>query len=113
MRLRNVTPFDFRGLQIRDLTRESVPSASVAQIEVAPGIAHSKAKSIKSDKLYLCVDGTLIFMVDGKRIEVEPTDLLVIQKNEWFEYGNESSKTATLLLIHIPPFDLESEVFQD
>ena len=43
----SVIPFDFAGLQIRDLTSNSLPSASVAQIEVAPGAAHPKAKSTK------------------------------------------------------------------
>ena len=110
-RLQNVTPFDFSGLQIRDPALESLTSGSVAHIEVAPGASHPKAKSTKSDKLYICIDGSLAFTVDGNRVDVEPIDLLVIQKNEWFEYENVGSKQATVLLIHIPPFDLESEVF--
>ena len=43
----SVIPFDFAGLQIRDLTSNSLPSASVAQIEAAPGAVYPKAKSTK------------------------------------------------------------------
>ena len=110
-RLQNVTPIDFMGLLIRDPALESMPSASVAHIEVAPGVSHPRAKSTMSDKLYICIDGSLAFTVAGRRVEVEPTDLLVIQTNEWFEYENVGTKIATILLIHVPPFDLESEVF--
>ena len=109
----SVIPFDFAGLQIRDLTSNSLPSASVAQIEVAPGAAHPKAKSTRSDKLYFCVEGTVIFACDGKCVPLEPMDLLVVRKNEWFEYHNESTRAAKLLLVHVTPFDLESEIFVD
>ena len=108
-----VTPFDFGGLQIRELTSKSLTSASVAQIEVAPSATHAKAKSIRSDKLYLCVAGTVTFANDRQQIQLEPMDVLLIEKNEWFQYHNSSSTTAILFLIHIPPFDLGSEVFED
>ena len=110
-KLQNVTPFDFRGLLIRDPALEAVSSASVAHIVVAPGVSHPKARSTKSDKFYVCIDGSLAFTVDSHRVDVEPTDLLVIQRNEWFEYENVGTKAATFLLIHVPPFDLESEEF--
>ena len=38
-------------------------------------------------------------------------DLVVVERDEWFEYKNISDKTATVLLVHVPPFDLGSEVF--
>ena len=110
-RLQNVTPFDFAGLLIRDPDLASIASASVAHIEVAPGVSHPKAKSTVSDKIYICIDGSLVFTVGDTRIEIQPIDLLVIQKEEWFEYKNVGSDTATVLLIHVPPFDLGGEVF--
>ena len=111
VKLRNVTPLDFRGLAIRDAALASLSSASVALIDVPPGASHPRAKSTESDKLYVCVSGALAFTVDGARIEMEPTDLLVIPKGEWFEYENQGDAAATLLLVHVPPFNLESEVF--
>ena len=55
--------------------------------------------------------GSLEFVVDGERVEIEPVDLLVIERGEWFEYRNRSAKAAAVLLVHVPPFDLGSEVF--
>ena len=111
VRPRDVTPFEFGGLLIRDLTSESLDSASLAQINLAPGIAHPRAKSVRSDKLYVCIEGTVAFSTDSGSVRLEPMDLLVIRKNEWFEYRNGSGEPAVLLLVHAPSFELESEVF--
>ena len=111
VRSKDVASFRFGGLRIRDLTAQSLSSASIASVEVAPGVAHDMAKSTKSDKFYACVTGKVVFEVNKKRIELAPLDLLVIQRNEWFAYRNEGEQTATLLLVHVPPFEMESEVF--
>ena len=110
-KLRNVTPVDFMGLAIRDPAPASLTSASIALIDVPPRVSHPRAKSAESDKLYVCISGALAFTVDGARIEMEPADLLVVPKGEWFEYENQGDAAATLLLVHVPPFNLESEMF--
>lgn len=107
----DVDQFDFGGLLISDFTAGSGLSASVAQVVVPPGAAHPKAKSLKSDKYYLCNSGSVDFICEGTEVRVVPSTLLVIPANEWFEYRNDTSETAELLLIHVPPFDLNSEVF--
>lgn len=109
----NVAPFDFRGLRIWDLTPENLDSASVAEVEVRPGSKHEMARSRKSDKLYICTEGTVSFHVKDEDIELAARDLLVIRKNEWFNYSNDTGNTARLTLIHVPPFDLESEEFRE
>ena len=113
VRSRDVASFRFGGLQIRDLTAQTFPSASIACVEVAPGVAHDMAKSTKSDKFYVCIAGNVVFEVNEERIELGPLDLLVVEQDEWFAYRNESEETATLLLVHVPPFELESEVFRE
>ena len=40
-------------------------------------------------------------------------DLLFIPKNEWFDYRNDQEETARLLLMHIPPFEIEAEEFAE
>ena len=91
----NVTPFEFQGLEIRDFTGTLLDGASFAQIMVPQGAAHPKAKSTRSDKLYVGIDGVVLFSVEGKPVSLEPTDLLVIHKGEWFEYHNASDSGAT------------------
>ena len=100
------TPFDFGGIQIRDYTSGLLDGASVAQIIVPQGAAHRKAKSTRSDKLYVGIDGTVTFSVKGKPVALEPMDLLVVEKDEWFEYWNASDNIAVLLLVHVPSFDV-------
>ena len=84
----DVASFRFGGLRIRDLTAQSLSSASVACVEVAPGVAHDMAKSTKSDKFYVCIAGHVVFEVNKQRIELRPLDLLVVQRDEWFAYRN-------------------------
>ena len=106
-----VEQFDFGGLLITDFTAGTSLSASLAQIEVPPGAVHAKAKSTKCDKYYFCTAGSVVFTCEGQQVQLVASSLLVIPANEWFEYRNETSETARLLLVHVPPFDLDTEVF--
>ncbi len=108
---RSIVPFDFYGLQIRELTPDSLKTASVAEIEIVPGAKHDTARSIKSDKIYICTEGKVRFIVDKKPVVLKPTDLLFIEKGKWFSYSSGSTKTSRVILIHIPPFDGENEQF--
>ncbi len=108
-----VTPFNFMGLQIRELTPDGLVSASVAEVEIAPGAKHETARSIRSDKLYVCVEGGISFRVEARDIKLEPRDVLLIRRGEWFSYHNENDTVSGVILIHIPPFDPASEEFRN
>ena len=110
---KNIKPFDFRGLQIRELTQEKLSSASIAEIEVPVYGKHPTARSIKSDKLYLCIGGSVTFNCDNRKIKLTPKDVLVIPKGEWFSYQNKGISTARLILVHVPPFSLDYEEFRE
>ena len=103
--------FDFDGLCIRELTPRSLQSASIATIDVPPGVRHRTARSRKSDKHYVCLAGRLSFVVQDREITLDSLDVLHIPTHAWFSYCNKGEKTARLLLLHIPPFDLDSEKF--
>ena len=107
------TPFDFDGLQIRELTPEGLQEASVAEVEVAPGVSHKLARSTKSDKLYVCIAGSVTFWEGDKKLQLGVGDLVLIRTGEWFKYENETEEVARLILVHIPPFDLQCEEFRD
>ena len=108
---KNIIPFDWQGLQIRELTPTDIEFASIAEIEVPAGNKHPIARSTKSNKLYICIEGTFVFHLEKRELILEPKDILVIRKNEWFDYQNRGSRTGRLFLIHFPPFDLEREEF--
>lgn len=109
----DTVPFDFQGLLIRELTPERMESASVTEVEVAPGTRHQTARSTNSDKIYVCVEGTVFFRVSRQNVSLEPRDVLLVRKDEWFDYHNDTANTARLILVHVPPFDLASEEFRD
>ena len=113
VRSKDAGSFRFGDLHITDLTARALSSASIAHVEVSPGVAHDLAKSTKSDKFYVCITGNVVFEVNEQRIELGPLDLLIVERDEWFAYRNEGGQSATLLLVHVPPFDLESEVFRE
>ena len=110
---RNLTPFNFNGLKIKELTPDDLTSASVAEVEINPGVKHETARSLKSDKIYICIEGEIKFRVESEYISMEPGDLLFIRRGEWFSYQNDKGNVARAILIHVPPFDLESEQFRD
>jgi len=109
----NLAPYDFKGLKIKELTPDDLTSASVAEVEINPGVKHKMARSLKSDKIYICIEGEIAFHVESEYIRMEPGDLLFIQRDEWFSYQNDKDNISRVILVHVPPFDLESEQFRD
>ena len=108
---KDALPFDFDGLSIRELTPASLQTASIATIDVPAGARHRTARSSRSDKLYVCLEGLVSFVVQDRETTLGELDVLHIAANEWFSYSNESGKPARLLLVHVPSFDLSSEEF--
>ena len=103
----SVEPFEFYGLEIRDLTKGIESGGSVALIDVGSGVAHPPARSSRCEKIYICLAGLVEFQVNSEKCLLAEGDLLTIQPNEWFRYV--AAEGARLLLVHVPPFDLDSE----
>jgi mannose-6-phosphate isomerase-like protein (cupin superfamily) len=109
----SVESIDFKGLEIKDYTAGLNISSSIAEITVPPGTIHPRTYSEKSDKYYYMVTGILQFTVEDESCRLASGDVCIISKNKRFSYRNDSPNTAKVILIHTPPFDLESEVFED
>jgi mannose-6-phosphate isomerase-like protein (cupin superfamily) len=114
MKLRNssLAPIDFEGLKIIGYTSARDLSSSMAEITVPTGIKHRKAYSKRSDKYYYVVAGQLEFTVDEESFDLASGDVCVVLKGQRFSYQNDSGKTAKLILVHTPSFDLDYEVFE-
>ena len=102
---------DFNGLRIFDYTAGRSLAASVATVEVAPRARHAEAWSRRSDKYYVVGSGEIRFVLDGEPHLMKSGDFCYVKQGRRFSYSNESSEPATLVLIHIPSFDLSEEVF--
>lgn len=111
IRRSNVEPFAFGDLQIWDYKLEREQSASVALVQIKPTAAHGRARSGRSDKYYYVLGGLVEFEVGEITYWLAQGDLLIIPKGEWFDYRNGGAEPATLLLIHVPPFQLDAEEF--
>jgi mannose-6-phosphate isomerase-like protein (cupin superfamily) len=103
--------FDFYGLTICELTPDAMTRASVAEILVPSGAAHPQARSVKSDKLYVGLSGTVDFDLEDGGVRLAAGDTLAIACGRWFAYANHTDEDARLLLVHVPPFDLDAEEF--
>ena len=102
-------PFSFYDLIIRELSPQGYETLSVAEVRVPPGAVHPKGRSTKSDKLYICIGGTVTFDLNGESKLLTPLDVLLIPVSEWFTYRNDASVESRLLLVHTPPFEIASE----
>ncbi len=110
---KDVKPFDFGGLKIRELTPRDLSEAPIAEIEVAPGCSHKRGRSNKSGKINFCFQGAVSYRVEGQNVALDNQDLLLIPNNEWFDYRSDKEETARLLLLHLPPFEIEAEEFAE
>ena len=107
----SISPLNFDGLRIFDYTADQSLRASVALIEVEPGVRHKKAWSRRSDKYYLVLVGEITFVLDDVEHSLAAGDFCIVKQGHQFSYVNLSSEPATLALVHAPSFDLNQEVF--
>lgn len=113
VRKSEAVPIEFEGLRIFDFTSDKALSSSFAMIEVPSGSEHAMARSKRSDKYYLVVDGSIKFTLESEEVDLDKGDFCFVRQGEKFGYRNTGAADALLVLAHTPSFDLESEVFID
>jgi mannose-6-phosphate isomerase-like protein (cupin superfamily) len=107
----SIEPISFDGLRIYDYTAGNDTSSSLAVIQVLPGVRHAEAWSKRSDKYYYVVAGRIRFVLKGAEYDLAAGDFCLVRQGERFWYENQTEGLTTLLLVHTPNFELESEVF--
>ena len=113
VRKEDLCAIDFEGLCIHDFTAGQALNASFAAIEVPRGASHREAWSKRSDKYYYVVSGQLHFSLNGVGLSLSQNSFVHVPKGQRFSYSNRSGGSAQLILVHVPSFDPESEVFSD
>jgi mannose-6-phosphate isomerase-like protein (cupin superfamily) len=108
IRMGEVAPFDFGGLVIRDYTAGQQLSSSIA---VPPGSIHPAAMSLRSDKYYFVVSGSVEFVHDGKACVLAAGDSCLVPLGRRFAYRNVGDEPAARCLVHTPRFDSGAELF--
>ena len=94
-----------KGLNQRKLTSENNPPAMVLEVEVSPAGSHPRTQSIKSDRFYVCLEGTVLFQVQDKPVRIQKYDAIYLKREEWYSYTNDSNAVARVLLVQIPLVD--------
>lgn len=104
-KLKDAKQFSWEGLKGWAFnSKEDFERASSVYIEVDG--SHGKTKSKVSDRVYYVLGGEGEFIIDGKVIPVETTDVVIVPKNTPYDYKGKMQ----LFLVHIPAFDAEQEV---
>jgi mannose-6-phosphate isomerase-like protein (cupin superfamily) len=104
----NARTFGWKGIEGRAYnSKDDFANASAAYFEVTG--KHGKVKTIKSDRIYLVLEGRGEFIIDGKVIPVEKTDVIIIPKNTPYDYRAVDG-TMKLFLVHSPAFDPEGDI---
>lgn len=111
IRRSEVEPLAFGDLHIWDYKPDRALGASLALIQVRPGAAHDRARSTRSDKYYYALNGLVEFRVGEIEYWLAQGDLLIVPRGEWFDYRNSGNETATMILVHNPPFSMDAEEF--
>jgi mannose-6-phosphate isomerase-like protein (cupin superfamily) len=113
VRRRTLQAIEFGDLEIHDYTANSNRNlgSSLATIEVPSGAVHPQAWSKRSDKFYLVMKGEIQFSLEDEEFRLETNDFCLVEQGKRFAYRNDSGESATLLLVHTPSFDLDSEIF--
>ena len=108
---RALAPIDFHGLEILDYTAREKLGSSFAVIDVPADAKHPEAFSLRSDKYYFVVQGSLEFTLNDERFDLESNDLCIVPKGKKFSYSNRTAAPARVILVHTPSFETESEKF--
>lgn len=88
-------------------SKDDFKNASGAYFEITG--RHGKIKTTKNDRVYFVVDGKGEFIIRGKTISVEKSDIIIVPKNTPYDY-RATNGTLKMFLVHTPAFDTDSEV---
>lgn len=107
--LKKALKFEWKGLKGWAYnSKNDFPNASAAYFEVTR--RHGKIKNIKSDRIYFVLDGKGEFIIEGKTISVEKTDVIIVPKGTPYDYIATGGTTLKLFLVHCPAFDAEADI---
>lgn len=70
---------------------------------------HGKVRTKRSDRVYYVTEGSGIFIIDDKEIEVDATDVVIVPKNTIYDFRAKNGTIMKLFLVQSPAFDPEAE----
>jgi len=107
-KLKDAYKFGWEGLKgLAYNSKEDFQGASAARFKVTG--SHGKTKTTISDRIYLVLEGEGKFIIEGKTIKVEKTDVIIVPKNTSYNY-RATKGFMELFLVHSPAYDPQGDV---
>lgn len=111
--LKNAFQFEGEGLKGWSYnSKDEFESVSAAFMEIGDK-NHGKVRTKLSDRVYYVTEGSGVFIIDGKEVEVDPTDVVIVPKNTIYDFRAKQGLKMKLFLVHSPAFDPELEEILD
>ncbi len=105
--LKEARSFGWDGLKgLAYNSKENFENASAAYFEVIK--RHGKVKTGCSDRIYFVLEGKGEFVINGEKVLVEKSDVIIVPKNTPYDYKTMGG-TMKLFLVHCPAYDAEFE----
>lgn len=107
-KLKDAYKFNWKGLEGKGYnSKDDFANASAAYFEITE--KHGKTKTTINDRIYYVIDGKGEFIINGKTIPVEKTDVIIVPKNTPYDY-RAIEGTLKLFLVHTPAYDPKGDV---
>ena len=104
-RLEDAREFGFQGIKGYEYnTKEEFPNASVVFAEVSG--RHGKIKNVKSDRIYIIVEGKGEFVINEMRIPVKEKDVIIVPKNTPYDYKGRMK----IFLVDTPSYEKGADI---
>lgn len=94
--------FDFGHLTIRDLTPSRLQAVTLAEVEVPIGAENPPFAATGNDKVYVCIEGDVEFVIEAEPVRLAAGDSLLVDAGEHYSYHNGGYQPARLLLVQLP-----------
>ena len=101
-RYRDIPPFAFADIELRELTPEAFDLASFAEIVLPIGVERPERENAKDHRMYVCFRGEIEFTVGDETFRITPGDVLHIDKGETYRFHNGGYEEGRLLLVRVP-----------
>lgn len=111
--IKNAFKFSAEGLRGWSYnSKDEFKGVSAAFMEIGDK-NHGKVRTKRSDRVYYVTEGSGTFIIDGKEIEVDATDVVIVPKNTIYDFRAKQGLKMRLFLVHSPAFYPELEEIID
>lgn len=103
--LSDAYPIEWEGIKAKSYSSADDFANASAIVFNVDG-SHGKIKSTVNDRVYYVISGSGKFDINGRKIQVKTTDVVIVPKNTPYDYNGKMK----LFLVHTPAFDPKGDI---